>query len=275
MQIRYFIQVSMLLAILVLGSCSKFHKIQKSDDVDKKYAAALEYYEKKDFYRASILLEELIPILKGRVEAEKAQFYYANCHFNQRDYTLSSFYFKNFYETFQRSEYAEEALYMHAVSLYKDSPTYNLDQTNTVTALEAIQTFLNRYPQTPFKEECHRMQDELRRKLELKAYDNAKLYHKLASSSIIYYKSAIIAFDNFKASYPDSEFNEELAFLKIETEYNLARVSTEDKKKERFMQTIEFYETFIDKYPKSKYIKNAESIYESARAQLGNEISKL
>jgi outer membrane protein assembly factor BamD len=261
--------------MLVFTSCSKFHKLQKSDDVEKKYAAALEYYEKKDYYKASLLLEELIPIMKGRIEAEKAQFYFAYCQFYQRDYVLSAFYFKNFYETFQRSDLAEEAYYMHAVSLYKDSPKYNLDQTNTVTALEAIQTFLNRYPQTKYKDECHRMQDDLRRKLELKAYENAKLYYKLASTSIIYYKSAIIAFDNFRNSFPDSDFNEELAYLKIETEYNLARVSTEDKKKERFLQAIEFYESFVDKYPQSKYLKSAESLYDNARAQLGNEVSKL
>lgn len=261
--------------MLVFTSCSKFHKIQKSDDVDKKYAAALQYYEKKDYYRASILLEELIPILKGRIEAEKAQFYFAYCQFHQRDYVLSSYYFKNFYDTFQRSELAEEAYYMHVVSLYKDSPKYNLDQTNTVTALEAIQTFLNRYPETNYKDECHRMQDALRAKLELKAYENAKLYYKLASTSIIYYKSAIIAFDNFKNNFPDSDYNEELAFLKVETEYNMAKVSTEEKKKERFLQTIEFYENFIDKYPQSKYIKAAEALYDNARAQLGNEVSKL
>ncbi|MEJ7664591.1 MAG: hypothetical protein WKG07_36270 [Hymenobacter sp.] len=46
---------------------------------------------------------------------------------------------------------------MHAKSLFRDSPGYELDQTNTVTALEAIQDFLNTLPHQPVprRDGCH------------------------------------------------------------------------------------------------------------------------
>jgi len=81
---------------LVFTGCSDFQKILKSDNVDKKYEAALKYYDKKDYYKAGILLEELIPLLKGRPESEKAQFLFANTNYLQRDYVLSAYYFRNF-----------------------------------------------------------------------------------------------------------------------------------------------------------------------------------
>jgi outer membrane protein assembly factor BamD len=248
---------------LLLSSCSDFQKILKSDNPDKKLEAAFRYYEKEDYYRAGMLFEELIPVLKGRAESEKAQFYFANTHFYEAQYILSAYYFKNFYETYPRSEFAEEAMFMHAKSLYKDSPAPNLDQTSTYSAMEAIQGFLNRYPATNWKEEANAMYDGLSKKLELKAFENARLYHQLR-----YYQSAVVAFNNFEKEFPASEFNEEAAFLRIESQYNLARLSVAEKQRERYFESVAYYQAFVDKFPNSKYLKSAEAYYDNSVAQI-------
>ena len=244
-------------------ACSDFQKILKSDNVDKKYEAALKYYDKKDYYKAGMLLEELIPLLKGRPEAEKAQFYFANTNYYQRDYVLSAYYFRSFNETYPRSEYAEEAMFMHAKSLYKDSPSYELDQTSTFTAIEAIQEYLNRYPQSTRKEEANSMYDDLSSKLEVKAFESAKLYHQLRR-----YQSAVVALGNFATNFPSSAYNEEAAYLRIESQYNLAKESVTEKQRDRYYEVVGFYQSFVDKYPQSKYLRTAEGLYTSAQAHL-------
>lgn len=129
-------------ALLVLGvSCSKFQKIQKSENIQERYEAGLKYYQAGDYYRAGILFEEMIPVLKGKKESELVQFYYAYCQYYQRQLIMASYYFKRFYETFPRSEYAEESMYMYASTLFENSPEYNLDQTNSIEALSAIEIF--------------------------------------------------------------------------------------------------------------------------------------
>ena len=248
---------------LVFTACSDFQKILKSDSVDKKYEAALKYYDKKDYYKSGLLLEELIPLLKGRPESEKAQFLFANTQYYQRDYVLSAYYFRNFYDTYPRSEFAEDAMFLHTKSLYKDSPTFNLDQTNTYTALESIQEFLNRYPQSKNKEEANQMYDDLNEKLEIKAFESAKLYHQLRR-----YQSAIVALGNFQTAYPSSAYNEEAAFYQIESQYNYARESVLEKQRERYFDVIGLYQAFVDKYPKSKYQRTAEGYYTAAQNQL-------
>lgn len=248
---------------LVFASCSDFQKILKSDNVDKKYEAALKYYDKKDYYKAGLLLEELIPLLKGRPESEKAQFLFANTNYLQRDYVLSAYYFKNFYETYPRSQYAEESMFLHTKSLYKDSPTFDLDQTNTYTALESIQEYINRYPTSKNVKEANEMYDDLNEKLEVKAFESAKLYHQLR-----HFQSAVVALGNFQRSFPSSEHNEEAAFLQIESQYNLARESVEGKQRERYFEVVALYQGFVDKYPKSKYLRNAESFYSNSQTQL-------
>ena len=78
----------LLLAIAVLGSCSKFRKIQKSGDWRVKYEAAIEYYKEEDYHRTIILLEDILPIIRGTEEAELGNFYLAYSYYYQKQYIL-------------------------------------------------------------------------------------------------------------------------------------------------------------------------------------------
>lgn len=257
MRINIYIYGLILTALIT--SCSNFNKLQKTADIQKKYDGAMAYFDKQDYYRAGILLEELIPLLRGREESEIAQFRYAYCHYRQRQLALSAYYFKNFYETFPRSEKVEEAAFMYAASLYEDTPAFNLDQTNSYEAIDALQSFILRFPQSERVEKCNTMIDVLQQKLEKKDYENAKLYLKLGD-----YKAAIIAFDNFRKDFPDSQYNEEIAFRKVEALYLLARVSTDTKKEERYKELLLLHQRFADMYPSSNYIKESENYYDIA-----------
>jgi outer membrane protein assembly factor BamD len=247
---------------LLLGACSDYNKILKSDSVDKKLEAAYKYYDKKDYYRAGALFEQVIPLIRGREDAERVQFLYAYTQYFERSYALSAFEFKSFYDTYGRSPYAEEALFMYAKSLYHDSPEFNLDQTNTETSIAAIQDFLNRYPASKFTDEANKMYEQLAAKLERKAFESAKLYHQMR-----YYQAAVTAFNSFERAYPSSVYNEEAAYYKIISQFNLAEQSVPDKQRERYYDTIGFYQAFIDKYPNSRLLKSAENFYDrSTRA---------
>ena len=252
---RIFTYISLLL-VLVFTSCSKFSRLQKKGSVQERYNGAIEYYNNKDYYRAGVLLEDLIPLIKGTAEAEKTQLYYSYCQFNQKQYVLSSYYFNRFTETFPRSEYVEEAMFMNVKSLYLDSPIYSLDQTNTYKALDEVQVFFTKYPYSKFAEECNKIVDELRSKLEKKAYEQCKLYYKVSD-----YKAAVISFDIFKKDFSESVHNEEFSYFKLDAQYQLSLISIETKKMARFEQAVEFYLNMVDKYPNSKYLKQSETIY--------------
>ena len=253
---------------LLVASCSDFRKIAKSSDWKEKYNAALKYYNEKDYYRATVLLEDVLPIIRGTKTAEEAQFYYAYAHYYERKYILSAHYFKQFYDTYSRSDKAQEAMFMHAYSLYLESPNASLDQSSTTEAIQAIQRFINRYPYSEYKERAEAVLAETRLKLERKAFDNALLYYKLAQ-----YKAAIIEFDNFQKDFPDSDFNEEIGYWKLAAQFELAEQSIQVKQKERYYTTIEYYQTFIDRYPESKFVPEAESIYESCLAKIQKDTS--
>lgn len=255
---------TLILSLLVLYiGCSQFRSIQKSDDWKLKYDAALNYYEKKDYYRAIILFDQINPYIRGSAEAELVQFYYAYAHYYQKEYLLASHYFKNFHDTYNRSEYAEESFYMYGFSLYKQSPIYNLEQSSTIEAITAIQTFLNRYPGSEYRSEATIIQAELRLKMEKKAFENAKLYFTLGRLN-----SALIALDNFRKDYPDALLAEDASFLLVQASYKYAKESIPSKQKERFYDCVENYEEFIDSYPGSKYLKDIQNYYSNSITQL-------
>lgn len=224
-----------------------------------KYDAALKYYATKEYYKASVLFEQIIPIVRGLPEGEKVQFNLANCQYYDKLYLLASEQFKTFYETYGRSALAEEARYMYAYSLYKSSPAANLDQSSSVNSMAAMQSFLNRYPESQFKDKAVDVILETQVKLEKKGFDNAYQYYKMRS-----YKAAIVALHNFIDNFPDSKYLERSYYLVIVSEYKLAEQSIYSKQLDRYKEVVEHYKTFVDKYPNSSYLSDAEKMYASS-----------
>jgi outer membrane protein assembly factor BamD len=247
---------TLILLVLVLVGCSKFRKIEKSADWRVKYEAGLNYYNKKDYYRAAILFESILPIVRGLPEGEKVEFYLAYCQYNEKTYLLASDQFKTFYETYGRSQYAEEANFMYAYSLFASSPDHNKDQSSSIEAMNAMQVFLNKYPGSQFMNKAIEVITVSQEKLEKKGFENAKQYLKLQM-----YKGAVVAFDDFKKNFPDSKYLEEAAYLKVVAEYELAKVSIPSKQLERYSATLDYYQELVDNFPNSTFLKEAQRYY--------------
>jgi len=260
---RVFNPLFPVLVLLVAVSCSKFRRIEKSADWRVKYEAAMNYYSKKSYYKASVLFEQITPIVRGLPEGEKVQFYMAYCQYYEKLYLLASEQFKTFYETYGRSSLAEEARYMYAYSLYGSSPNANLDQSSSIDAMAAMQEFLNRYPNSKFRDQAIACIGIIQAKLEIKGFDNANQYFRMRQ-----YKAAVVALTNFRSNFPDSKYVEEAWFLVIVANYKLAEQSIRSKQEERYRSTVESYKEFIDRYPESPFLRDAQKYYDDSTAKI-------
>lgn len=249
-------------------ACSKFRKIEKSEDWRVKYEAGLKYYENEDYYRSGALFEQILPIVRGLPEGEKVQFYFAYSQYYQKFYLLAGHHFKVFYETYARSEFAQEAQFMHAYSLYANSPVFNLDQSSSMEAVNAMQVFINRYPTSEFREDASEVINDVQQKLERKAYENARQYYRMER-----YKAAVVSFESFKRDFPDSKFNEEIAYLKFDAQYKLAEKSIFSKQLERYKEANKYYLELLDGYPKTGFLKDAEKKYRNSLEKV-SELAK-
>ncbi|MBI4646030.1 MAG: outer membrane protein assembly factor BamD [Bacteroidia bacterium] len=249
-----------LIIFIILIACScKYQKLLKSSDYNLKYEKAVEYYNKKDYYRAQQLFEELVPITAGSQRGEEVYYYYAYCYYGQDDFIMAGYHFKNFTKTYPNSKHTEECEFLGAYCFYMESPEPELDQSNTLRAVDALQLFINKYPESDRINESNELIDKLRNKLEIKSYNSSRLYFQLGD-----YKAAIIALKNSFKDYPDTQYREDILYLIVKSCYLLADKSIETKKKERYQATIAEYYVFIDEFPDSKYRKEAEKMYESS-----------
>lgn len=242
--------------IVLLGSCkSKFEKLRASNDITKKYQEALRLYNNKYYSKALILFEDLAQRYRGRAEAEELYYYYAYTNFKMKDYTTSRYHFKVVAETYPNSSRAEECRFMSAKCYYLESPVYSLDQQNTVKAIDALQLFINLYPRSERVAEASKLIDDLRNKLETKSYANAKLFLDIGD-----YKASIVAFKNSMRDFPDTKYAEEMDLLIMKAQYLFAKNSFETKQEDRFNEAIQLYADFVNKYPSSKHLKEAEQL---------------
>ncbi|MDZ7898615.1 MAG: hypothetical protein U5N85_11410 [Arcicella sp.] len=74
---------------------------------------------------------------------------------------------------------------MSAYSLYKNSPDYNLDQSGTITAINELQSFINNYPDSKFRDETSELIKSLRVKLESKSLRKSKIVYQNKCRSIL------------------------------------------------------------------------------------------
>ncbi|MFI5196091.1 MAG: outer membrane protein assembly factor BamD [Chitinophagales bacterium] len=245
--------------LVFFSSCGGFEKVRKSSDVNYKLTKANEYFGKKDYNHANLLYKELMPIMKSTRNYEALFYKYAYTFYYLKDYVEASYYFKNFTEYFPASKDAEECEFMSAVCLYKYAPKYTLDQTNTIKSLEALQSYVNRYPKSTRMAEANKYIDESHKKLELKQAGAAKLYYNISQ-----FKAATVAYKSVLRNYPESPSADMYQFMIIKAWCKYAKQSIPEKQEERYATAIGAYKELKDTYPQSKYIADADKLYTEA-----------
>lgn len=244
--------------IIIMAGCSKnsVTKIQKSKDVEYKLRMAEKFYAAKKYSKAQILFEELYPLLKNDPRFEDLFYKYANCAFFLRDFMNAENLFKGYLDAFPKSPRAAEADFMRALCFYKQSPKVELDQTNTQKTIGYMQAFINTYPESSKVQEAKDMIDQCFEKLEQKEFKSAELYYNVGS-----FRAAAITFTNLLNHYPESKRADEYKLMVIKSYYEYALMSIETKQQERYGQVISEYYDFVDRFPESKFLKEAEKYF--------------
>jgi len=252
---------------VLFSSCSGFDKLLKSNDYELKYKKSIEYMNKKDFYRASQLLDQITTVYQGTNRDDSVNYFMAKCYFGMEDYEAAGTLFDTFRNKFPRSVFTEEAEFLYAYSFYKQSPRVELDQTSTSNAIVQLQEFCYKYPKSPKVEEAKKIIKEMRDKLMEKSYLSSKLYFDMGGEN---YKSAIVALKRSINEFPDSKYREQQLYMIVKASYEYANNSIPEKKRERFQEMVDNYYTLIAEYPETKYKKEVEEMLEEANKIVKN-----
>lgn len=258
---RFFLSV--IICLLGCASCSKYNKLLKGTDNEAKYEAALNYYEKKNYDRALQLFDVMQAYYRTKPEGETIAYLTAECYYYKKEYIIASSYYKRFVTRYPISQHAEEALYKSALCYYNISPKITLDQTDSYTAIEEFQNFIDVFPNSPKVEDANARIDTLRTKLEEKQYDVCRLYFKMDE-----YQAAITSYETYLRDYPTTKYREEILNNMVITYYRYAENSVKSKQRERYELALEKYNTLCYVFPDSEYIPKLESTVTKIRERL-------
>ena len=245
--------------VSLLTQCSDYNKMLKSGNLEEKLSYAEAALDSGNCFRALPLYDELMRLTRGTERAPDVHWNRALTHDCINDFYLSRYYFQSFVKTFPNDARVEEAMFRAALCSYYLSPESSLDQTDTRTAIDELQLFMDRYPASALRDSTQNMIEGLRGKLEVKAFENARLYHKTGN-----YKSATIAMAHAIEDYPGSPYQEELQFLIIDSHHRYAEQSTNRRKLERYNDAIQAFHTFASRFPESTRMDEARRLFDSS-----------
>ena len=247
--------ISLLLVLVLFSSCNEYQKALKKDDVAVKFEIGTKLYEAGKYSKAIRLFEQIAPAYRGKPQAEKLFYMFAQSYYKTKQYYLAGYQFESFVSGYPKSEKIEEAAYLGAKSYSMLSPVYSLDQTDTTKAIDKLQSFIDKYPNSQYLAAANEAVKALSEKIEKKVFENAKGYHTISD-----YKSALVALDNFIADYPGTPFKEESLFYRFDSAYQLAVNSIASKMEERLIVAKTAYSNLMKFDPNTKYKERANEM---------------
>jgi outer membrane protein assembly factor BamD len=187
--------------------------------------------------------------------SDKAQFYYAECHFKVKEYILAIAEYEKLTRMYANSEYVDDAQFQIGMSYYKLSPKAALDQVYTEKAIEEFQRFFEDYPRSELAPKANEFMKKCRVKLAQKNFKNGESYRKRAL-----YRSALVYYDYVLDNYYDTKFSERSLWEKAECYRQL----------EEQEQAEKFYKLYLEKYPKSSKVDKAKDFLSSIKTNNNN-----
>ena len=241
------------LVSLMLVSCGQYNKVLNKGTIEEQYKMAFELYDAGNFKKSIPLFEKVTPGYRGKPQMERIQYMISDAYYQTKQYHLSSYYFDRFANNYPKSTKREEAAYFAAYSYYLDSAVYSLDQASTNEALTSMQSFIDTYPDSERSSDANDVIQELRYKLETKAFKIASQYYHIED-----YTAAITAFDNLIGDYLGTKYREEAMYLKFDSGYKLAVGSVFKKKNMRIRAAVKYYEKLKKSYPDSEFLEDSD-----------------
>jgi len=242
-----------LLSLLVV-SCDHYNQIVKSDDYQAKFDEANRLYDAGKYERCVGLFEQVYQRSPKSPQGEVSYYRMGMACFKVEDWYLASYYLASFQLKFPYSKLVEETSYLAAMCAVYNSPKPSLDQTETEVALDELQNFITRFPNSERVDTCNIVMNSLRFKLQTKEVMNVRLYSKTGN-----YRAAVVSAKSYLETYPVTQYREEVYAILLRNQKLLAENSVNEKLEERIVDAEDTYANFLAEFPESLYLREFDN----------------
>ena len=240
------------------------------ENFEENYKKAKDYYDRQLFISAAKLFEELYPMSMGTPLADTILYLFADCYYQNKDYEMAAFHFKEYANRYTSNPRAQLAHFQAINALSHLSPEYSLDQTQTYYVIEEIEVFIRNYPNSEYMPECNALLDKMRDKLAKKSFEILKLYYETEN-----YKAAQVAARNFLKEYSSTQYADDAYAIWVKNNYEYARHSVESKKIERYTECLDVFHSFEINFPSSPLVSDMQKYADLAQGGISHCMNKI
>jgi len=219
--------------IIVFAGCHRRPSLMEMG-IDETYRYLKERYDKGKYLEATEGFSFFTLNYSGHALVDSAQFLLGQSHLHLKEYLLAADAFNELTRRFPSSPLVPEAMYEIGYSYWRLSPRHSLDQEYTLKAVDALQAFIDYFPERRDRvQDAQKTIEVCRDKLAHKLYANGIIYKKMKD-----YHAAIIYFQSVIDQYYDTDWS-------VKATYYLGQsLAYDDRNKE----ATEVYRTFLQKY---------------------------
>lgn len=249
--------------LLFVAACSPYQKAMKSQDLEVKNNMFNTLIAKKKYNKAIVLFETFATAFRGNPKADESFYNYAVALYKTKSYMSASYQFESFAANYIKNPKAEEAAFLGAEAYSYLSNPYALEQVDTDKAIEKVQNFIDKYPNSTFVPKANEIFKRLSGKVERKAFEIAKQYNLTSS-----HRAAMKALDNFILDFPGTSLKGEALFLRYDSAYQLAVNSVPSKKQERLVDAQKMYQNLIKFKDNAEFMPKADRMLAEIEKEL-------
>lgn len=210
----------------------------RSSTASQLFQIGMEAYDDNEDLEAIKQFEIIRLQYPGSAVADNARYYSGMSRFKRGEFLLATYEFNQLIQRSAGSDLTPHAYYQWAMCYYEMSPDVPLDQSYTVTAVDALQSFIELYPSHAKAAEAEKQVLELVNKLAEKEYITAVLYTKLKN-----WRAALIYYDTVIDRYYSTDFADDAMVGKI----NLLM------DREDYGQAYPVIKDFLKRHPDSRF----------------------
>ena len=268
MRLKHFM-ILLALALIASACASQYDLVMKSNDVDVKYKAAMEYFKTNKFKKAADIFDNMNLLVQGLPQEDTVNYYHGLANYRYGDFETAEASLAKFVEVYPRSPFVEEAKFFRIDCLYRSTHRWELDQTPARKAMAVISEFMYDNPGSKYYPACQDMMKDLMERLERKSFESAKMYYTMED-----YKASHYALKNVLKDNADNQYREDILYYVAMSSYKYALNSIEAKQKERYLNFVDDYYNFVSEYPESKYRKELDGLFAKAEKYVGHTEKK-
>ncbi len=257
---------AVLFGVLVLVSACSSGRPATADSAEEAFARAQVALETRKYDRAIELFRTALDFGRTGEVADDAQLGIARAYAGSKQYLLAGAEFTRFIDLYRTDPRVEDATYERILAYAKLSPTYELDQTDTATAIQYIDGYLRQYPAGTHTAEAQALLGELREKLAHKQFEEGRLYERRDL-----FEAAVLSYQQLLALYPGSAYADDALLGALRAQVLFSDNSVPARQAERYTEALRLYAQLTSLFPQSPTLVEAQESYD--RAYAGSRIA--